>query len=351
MDRRQILKAMATLGIAAGAAGCRGSQKQLADTYSLQQFQTNGISVRAAVEGTGPLVVMVHGWPELWYSWRHQIRAVADAGFRVVAPDVRGYGGSDKPHPVDAYDMIELTSDVVGLIDALGEERAILVGHDWGAHICWNTAVLHPNRVSAVAGLSVPYRPRGEISSIELWSRLYEGRFFYQLYFQEEGVAEAELEADVRTALRKIYYLISGDSTPAEKQALASKLPEDNLLGGMPDPNSFPAWLTDEDLDYFVAAFTQSGFRGPLNRYRAQQRDWELLPQLSDATVDQPSCLIAGALDVVRTFVPGVDMYENPGAYCTDFRGATIIDDEGHWIQQEAPEQVNRALLEFLADI
>ena len=136
----------------------------------------------------------------------------------------------------------------------------------------------------------MPYRPRGEISSIELLKRLYEGRFFYQLYFQEEGVAEAELEADVRSALRKIFYIASGNPTPAELQALASKLPADNFLDGIPDPDPFPAWLSDEDLDYFVAAFIQSGFRGLLNRYRAQQRDWELLPQLSGRTVDQPSC-------------------------------------------------------------
>ena len=135
------------------------------NSISLQQFKTNGITLRAAVEGTGPLVIMVHGWPELWYSWRHQIRAVADAGYRVVAPDVRGYGGSDKPHPVEAYDMIQLTSDVVGLIDALGEEKAILVGHDWGAPICWNPAVLQPDRVSAVAGLSFPYLEVRAVSS------------------------------------------------------------------------------------------------------------------------------------------------------------------------------------------
>jgi pimeloyl-ACP methyl ester carboxylesterase len=294
---------------------------------------------------------MVHGFPELWYSWRHQIRAIADAGFRVVALDVRGYGGSYKPYPVEAYDMIEMTSDIVGLIDVLDEDNAILVGHDWGAPICWTTALLHPNRISAVAGLSVPYRPRGEISSIELWKQIYEKRFFYQLYFQEEGLAEAELEADVRSSLRKIYYSASGNPTAFEKQALSSKLPEDNFLDGMPDPDPFPNWLTDEDLDYFAAAFTQSGFRGPLNRYRAQQRDWELLPQLSGLTVDQPSCFIAGALDIVRSFVPGDDAYAAPGAYCTDFRGTTIIDDKGHWIQQEAPEQVNRALLEFLANI
>ena len=267
MTRRWILKLMAALGLFAGSAGCRGGRKRVADTYSLQQFQTNGIGVRAAVEGTGPLVIMVHGFPELWYSWRHQIRAIADAGFRVVAPDVRGYGGSDKPHPIEAYDMIEMTSDVVGLIDALGEETAILVGHDWGAPICWNTALLHPNRVSAVAGLSVPYRPRGENSPIDLWKQLYEGRFFYQLYFQDEGVAEAELEADVRGALRKLYYIASGNPAPTELQVLATKLPEDDLLSGLPDPDPFPSWLNDEDIDYFVEAFTQGGFRGPLNRY------------------------------------------------------------------------------------
>ena len=180
--------------------------------FQLDEFETNGIRVRAAVEGTGPLVVMIHGFPELWYSWRHQIKPVAATGLRVVAPDVRGYGGSDKPHEVEAYDMETLMNDVVGLIDALGEEKAVLVGHDWGAPICWNTAALHPERVSAVAGLSVPYRGRIDVPVIDLWRRIYRGKFFYQLYFQEEGVAEAELEADVRTSLRKFYYSISGDA-------------------------------------------------------------------------------------------------------------------------------------------
>ncbi|MGD9332369.1 MAG: alpha/beta hydrolase [Desulfobacterales bacterium] len=322
-----------------------------ADVFALKHFSTNGINVRAAVEGEGPLVIMVHGWPELWYSWRHQIRPVAQAGFKVVAPDVRGYGGSDQPDPVAAYDMIEMTADVVGLIDALGEDQAILVGHDWGAPICWNTAALHPERVAAVAGLSVPYFQRGAVSAIELWKQLYEGKFFYQLYFQEEGVAEAELEADVRTTLRKIYYLASGDLTVADSQALLTKGPEDPFLDGLRDPDPFPAWLTEADLDYFVEAFTGSGFRGSLNRYRAQQRDWEILPQLSELTVDQPSCFIAGALDFVRFFVPGLDLFDNPGQHCTDFRGANLIDGKGHWIQQEAPVQVNRALLNFLADV
>ena len=168
--------------------------------------------MRAAVEGEGPLVILVHGWPELWYSWRHQIKPIARAGYRVVAPDVRGYGGSDKPHDVETYDMFHMMADVIGLIDAFGERAATLVGHDWGAPICWNTAALHPDRVSAVAGLSVPYHQRGKVSGIELWRRIYAGKFFYQLYFQAEGVAESELEADVGTSLRKIYFALSGDA-------------------------------------------------------------------------------------------------------------------------------------------
>lgn len=329
----------------------RKSGNRRADTFSLRTIAANGITIRAAVEGSGPLVILVHGFPEIWYSWRHQIKALANAGYRVVAPDVRGYGGTDRPYPVEAYDMVELTSDIVGLIDELGEDSAILVGHDWGATICWNTAILYPDRVSGVTGLSVPYQPRGEMSPIELWKQLYDGRFFFHLYFQEEGVAEAELEADIRTSLRKLYHMASGDRTLADIRAIASKLPDDNLLDGIRNPNPFPPWLTEEDIDYFVEAFTQSGFRGPLNRYRAQQRDWERLPQLSERTVDQPSSFIGGAFDIVRTARPGVDAYENAGAYCTDFRGATIIDGEGHWIQQEAPEAVNRELLSFLSNV
>ncbi len=353
--RRQFIKALSLGALAAGTARCGSdadravSPPRLADTFSLERFSTNGITVRAAVEGTGPLVIMVHGWPELWYSWRHQIRPVAAAGFKVVAPDVRGYGGSDKPHPVEAYDMRELTADVVGLIDALGAEKAILVGHDWGARICSNTAALHPERVAALVCLSVPHSRRGARSMIDVWKQLYAEKFFYQLYFQEEGVAEAELEADLRTALKKIYYW--GTGAPEAVQAMAAKGADEPLLLGLPLPDPFPAWLTDEDLDYYVEAFARGGFRGPLNRYRAQQRDWELLPQLAELTVDQPSSFIAGNRDVVLTFIPGYDTFEDTGADCTDFRGATIIDGAGHWIQQEAPDPVNRALLDFLATI
>lgn len=319
--------------------------------YEITYLQTNGVRLRVAIEGHGPLVILVHGWPELWYSWRHQMLPLAEAGYRVVAPDVRGYGGSDKPHAVEAYDMLSLTADMVGLIDALGEDRAVLIGHDWGAPICWTSAVLYPDRIRAVAGLSVPFLRRGPVSSIERFKALYAGKFFYQLYFQEEGVAEAEFEADVRTALRKIYYMASGDVGDEDRIIRANKGPDDTMLDGLPDPDPFPAWLSEADLNYYVQAFEQGGFRGPLNRYRCQQRDWELLPQLSDATIEPPSFFVAGGRDGVRRFIPGIDLYEHPGIYCSDFRGKVIVEDKGHWVQQEAPQAVTEALLSFLADV
>ena len=337
-----------TASMAALAAQSATGQSTPDPPFRFQRFETNGVTLGCAIEGTGPLVIMVHGFPELWYSWRHQIRPIAAAGFRVVAPDVRGYGDSDKPYPIAAYDMTSLTGDVVGLLDALGEDHAILVGHDWGAPICWNTAALHPDRVAAVAGLSVPFFQRGPAPSFEQWRALYGSGFFYQLYFEDEGVAEAALEADVRTALRKFYYTVSGDGEHAPLHSLSAPDPVDDVLGMMVDPDPFPSWMTEDDLDYYTAAFERGGFRGPLNRYRAQGRDWELLPQLSQLQVHQPSTFIAGSLDPVRTFVPGVDLYAAPGVNCTDFRGSTIIDGKGHWIQQEAADDVTRALLEFL---
>ena len=317
--------------------------------FDLQMIETNGITLRAAVAGEGPLVVLVLGWPELWYSWRHQIKPIADAGFCVVAPDVRGYGGSDKPEALEAYAMSEIMADLTGLIDAFGEEKAILIGHDWGAPICWNTAALHPSRVAAVAGLSVPYRQRQTISQTEVWKRLYKDKFFYQNYFQEEGVVERELEADVRAALRKIYFAISGDAPSLD--SWLNRSPDGGMLDPMIDPDPFPKWMTVEDLDYFTANFAAGGFRGPINRYRNQQRDFEMHPEMGMAPVNQPSCFIAGSKDVVRSFVPGKDVYADVVGHCTDMRLIRIIEGPGHWVQQEAPDAVNAALLEFLADL
>ncbi len=319
------------------------------DDFSLQTIKTNGVSLRAAVEGTGPLVILVHGWPELWYTWRHQIKPLARAGYRVVAPDMRGYGGSDKPAALEAYDMASLMADVVGIIDFFGAEQAILIGHDWGAPICWNTATLHGDRVSAVAGLSVPHSRRGPGSVIELWRQIYQDKFFYQLYFQAEGVAEAELEADVGTSLRKIYYALSGDA-PSLGDWL-QRPAGGSLLAMLADPEPFPAWLSPDDLDYLVRNFEAGGFRGPLNRYRNQQRDFDMLPEMGVNPVAQPACFIAGAKDMVRGFVPGHDTYKNAAANCSDLRVNLVIDGIGHWVEQEAPDRVNATLLEFLASL
>jgi pimeloyl-ACP methyl ester carboxylesterase len=319
---------------------------------NLPTFHTihaNGISLRCVVEGEGPLVIMVHGWPESWYSWRHQIGPVRDAGYRVVVPDVRGYGGSDAPAALEAYDMEHMIGDVLGLIDHFGQQQAILIGHDWGAPIVWNTTALHADRVRAVAALSVPYSPRGKVSSIELWKQIYAGRFFYQLYFQEPGLAEAEFESDIRKSLLKIYYAGSGASPKGMFRP--DKRPDARMLDDLPDPAILPDWLTGQDLDYYVEQFRRNGFRGPLNRYRNQQRDWERLTALAGARITRPACFIAGSRDGVLKFVPNFDLVENMKRWTDDLRVCELIAGAGHWIQQERPQQVTQLLLEFLASL
>jgi epoxide hydrolase A/B len=315
----------------------------------MHMVETNGIRVRVALSGEGPLVVLVHGFPESWYSWRHQIPALAAAGFRVAAPDVRGYGGSDKPLQIEAYAIAQMCADVAGLIEALGETQAILVGHDWGAPIVWNTALIHAEKVRAVVGLSVPHTGRGPISRIELFRRIYKDRFFYQLYFQTPGVAEAELEADVRVSLRKVYYNASGEAIAARLPGLLrDKPPDARLLDGLPDPDPFPAWLTEEDLAYYVSQFEKGGFRGPLNRYRTSELDFAQLAAVAGRRIEQPAGFIAGSLDPVLRFVPGLDLVEVMRGQVPDLRLVRLIEGAGHWVQQERPAEVNAALLEFL---
>jgi pimeloyl-ACP methyl ester carboxylesterase len=304
------------------------------------------IALNVAVAGKGPLILCVHGFPELWYSWRHQIEHFSTRGWTVAAMDVRGYGESSKPHEIAAYSLVNLASDVAAAVDALGGGEAILFGHDWGAPIVWHTAMMHPDKITAVAGLSVPYFPPGGPSLIETMRTIYAGRFFYQLYFQAEGVAEAELEADIPRTLRMAYFALSG---AAELNAWLKPKPADAaLLDGMVDPDPFPAWLSATDLAVYVAAFEKGGFRGPLNRYRAQGIDVGELAAFAGRPVTQPALFIAGARDPVRAFIPGLDLYETPGAACTDFRGKTILEGIGHWVQQEVPAETNAALEGFL---
>jgi pimeloyl-ACP methyl ester carboxylesterase len=324
-------------------------------TYTFRTIDTNGVKLRAAVQGEGPLVVMVHGFPESWYSWRHQMAPLAAAGFTACAIDVRGYGGSDKPDAVDAYAMEALTADVAGVIDALSPNApAVLIGHDWGAPIVWQTAVLHKEKVRAVAGLSVPYYALPPASLNHIFKAMWtdQGKFFYMAYFQDEGVAERELEANVRDALRRLYFASSADSDG--RWGGADKPAGEPMLKGLENPAHFPDWMTPADIDYYVGEFERSGFRGPLNRYRNFERDWALMNGVTDRMLYQPSLFIAGAKDMVLKMFGDGDvaalearMREN----MTDLRGFHIVANAGHWVQQEAPQETTGLLIDWLATL
>jgi pimeloyl-ACP methyl ester carboxylesterase len=310
---------------------------------NFQRIKTNGITLRTVVEGKGPLVILLHGFPQCWYLWRHQIDPLVEAGFQVAVPDQRGYGGSDRPQPIEAYNIVELTDDVVGLAGALGHEQFIVVGHDAGAPVAWHTALLHAKRVRAVVGMSVPYF-RGRAGAMTRQEN-FGDNFWYMVYFQKPGVAEAELEADIRKSLRIIYFAASGDAPPGlwfvQKPSTAK------FLDGLIDPPSLPSWLTKEDLDYYVAQYRESGFRGPLNWYRNIDRNLELTPQLEAAKVQQPSFFIAGSKDIVLSYFGG-GLLAAMDPLVPNLRGKVLIEGAGHWVQAEKPAPVNEALLGFL---
>ena len=313
----------------------------------MRTIDTGEVALRCAVEGEGPLVIMVHGFPESWYSWRHQIGPVADAGFTACAIDVRGYGGSDKPQPVEAYAMERIVGDLIGLRKAMSPDApAVHVGHDWGAPIVWNSALTHPEHFRAVAGMSVPFsgvpqRPFTEVFREHFTSQ---GRFFYQEYFQEPGVAEAEAEADPRDFVQRMMYSISGDVPPGDywDKPLGA-----TFLEGLPDPEPV-AWLTEDDLDFYEAEFTASGFRGPLNRYRNHEADYEWLQNWAGKRIEQPALFIGGTRDPA-TFLFGA--IEDPVALVKMFAPRAeghILDGVGHWTQQERPDEVNAVLIDWL---
>ena len=305
----------------------------------------NGIDVHIAEQGSGPLVLLLHGFPELWYSWRHQLPALADAGFRAVAPDLRGYGRTDAPQPVEAYSMRNMTADAAGILDALGVETAVVAGHDWGAPIAWHCALMYPERFSAVVALSVPYTPRVSSPPLQALKRVFADRFFYILYFQEPGRAESELEADVRKSMRTILYDWSGD---APEGAAVARKPEDaRLFDDAPEPERLPPWLSEADLDYYVSEFQRTGFRGGLNRYRNMDRDWEDLPHLAGAVVQQPALFVVGERDPVLGFMRTDAMK----THVPNLRKTVVVPGCGHWTQQEQPAEVNRELIEFLQSL
>ncbi|MCX4514031.1 alpha/beta hydrolase [Streptomyces sp. NBC_01619] len=291
---------------------------------------TNGITLRVVDHGEGgddrPLVVLCHGFPELAFSWRHQVLALAEAGYRVLAPDMRGYGGSSRPEDVEAYDVLTLCADLAGLLDDAGADEAVFVGHDWGASVVWHMALAYPERVRAVVGMSVPPQPRPPAPPVPIL-RSHFGDDFYIVWFQEPEVADRALSRNVRRTL-----------VARELWSAAWAARDD-------EPLPAPPWLDDDELDHYVRTFEKTGFTGGLNYYRNLDRDWALTERLADRRINQPSLFLTGSKDPVGRFMPPTGLDRT----LTDLRGHVVLDGAGHWVQQERPEEVNAALLEFLS--
>jgi pimeloyl-ACP methyl ester carboxylesterase len=319
-----------------------------------RQVQVGEISMHVADAGAGPLVLLCHGFPECWYSWRHQLTALAAAGYHAVAPDMRGYGRTTAPDPVDAYTVMHLVGDMTGLVAALGEKRAVIVGHDWGSIVAWNGALLRPDVFRAVVGMSVPFLPRLPIRPLAMMKAMVGERFFYILYFQEPGKAEAELDPRAREMMRGMLYTASGSIDKALLRRAAELPKTAKFLDAMTQPEKLPDWLSEEDLEVYVGEFERTGFRGGLNWYRNFDRNWELLAPFADRRITVPALFVGGLRDAVVTGPelagegPAVQML---GSFCDDLRGKVLIEGAGHWNQQEAPEQTNEALVRFLAGL
>jgi len=311
-----------------------------------RELSVNGVELHVTEAGVGPPVIFAHGFPELAYSWRHQLPAIAAAGYHAVAPDQRGYGRSSRPEAIEHYDINALTGDLLGLLDDLGEERAVFVGHDWGALLVWQLALLHPDRVAGVVGMSVPFMPRPPMPPVELMRQVLGDAFFYIIYFQEPGVADAELGRDPReTMSRMLAGMPSHVDPPDFSQALAND--GRGFVARLPEFTQLPDWLSQAELDHYVDEFTRTGFTGGINWYRNLDRNWALTERIDGAKVAVPSLFIGGAADPVLVMTPPSVM----DGWLEDHRGTVVIDGAGHWVQQEKPTEVNAALVTFLEGI
>lgn len=332
MDRRNFLAAT----VAASAASVSAQHQAIAH----RSVEVNGIRLHLAEQGQGPLVLLCHGWPELWYSWRQQMQALAAAGYHAVAPDMRGYGDSAAPKEIDAYTLLHLVGDMVGLVATLGESKAVIVGHDWGANVAWTAAQLRPDLFPAMVALSVPFRRRTAVPPLENLRKAGQENF-YLLYFQTPGLAEAELERDIPTTFRR---LVAG------RGGALTIPPGHGFLDAFTEPERLPDWLSPEDLAVYVAAYQHTGFRGGLNWYRNIDRNWELLAPWQDTAIRQPVLFIAGSEDgVVRAPASAAALAQMPETV-PGLKRKLIIDGGGHWIQRQRAAEVNTALLDFLGE-
>ncbi len=300
-------------------------------------------------QGSGPLVLLVHGFPESWYSWRHQLPALAAAGHRAVAVDVRGYGRSSRPADVAAYRMVELVEDAVAVVRALGETTATVVGHDWGAGIAATAALLHPEVFPAAALLSVPYTPPGGPRPSDVLAGLDgDDGEFYVNHFREPGRAEAEIEPDVRGWLAGFYAALSADTMPGPGAPDVHVVPRGGRLRDR-FPAGTPAWLTPADLDHYAGEFERTGLTGALNRYRNADRDWQDLAPWAGCPLTQPTLFVGGALDATTTWL--ADAIAAFPTTMPRLAGSHVLEGTGHWVQQERPEEVNALLTGWLAGL
>ena len=317
-------------------------------TSTERLVETNGVQLRVTEAGDrgAPVVVLAHGFPELAYSWRHQIPPLAEAGYHVLAPDQRGYGGSSKPDAVENYNIVALCDDIAGLLDDAGARRAAIVGHDWGAMVAWNFALLHPDRVVGVVGMSVPPVPRPLAPPTKIWRETFGENFFYILYFQAPGVADADLSRDTKETMLRVF---GGPRRPDDTDAVARMLAPGprGWVERLPKPTELAGWIGRDEFDHYVAEFSRTGFTGGLNWYRNFDRNWELTATMPAATITVPSLFITGSADPVRHFTRS----DRAREVATGEYQEIVLDGAGHWIQQERPEQVNEALLTFLSGL
>lgn len=313
-----------------------------------RRVETDGLAQSVLEAGEGPLVLLSHGFPELGYSWRAQIPALAAAGYWAVAPDMRGYGQAECPEDVDAYGVLEIVGDMVDLVRALGRETATIVGHDWGAHIAWQAALLRPDVFTAVAALSVPFRPRSPAGPPTSFWRLMSARHgkgdFYIVRLQEPGI-EAEFDADPDGALLRLFRAYDGATPDAERSD--GSIPQGRpFFATMPRPSGPPPWMSAEDFAAYAEAYRRSGFAGPINWYRNVDRNWALSAFAQGLKVRQPALFLTGDLDPVRGYSAVAEA--ELSRWATDLRELVVIEGGGHWIQQERPDEVNAALIRFL---
>ncbi len=324
------------------------SEEPLVDGVKFQFITANGIRMRIATTGDeGPLVLFAHGWPESWYSWRHQFQALGKAGYRVVAPDMRGYGETDAPQAVDAYDAVHLAADMVGVLDAMGEDKATIVGHDWGSIVAAYSVLMYPERFSSLVLMSVPYGGRSPQAPMPAMQANNGDNFFYILYHNEpHGVAEAEYDANPRALLSRLY--LSQDSPREVPEVTDPKRSAGGWIPRLGAAKGLPSWLSQEDLDYFVSQFEHSGFRGGVNYYRNFQRNWEITAHLTGEMIEVPTLFIAGERDGVINDATVTMLEDRMAGAIRDLRGVVLLPGIGHWVQQEAPEATNEAILTFL---